>query len=157
MIQEENVITTDELRRAAIIKEIRRLKNLKKIKIVFLTIAGVISLLSLYFSYYMFFGYMDSFPTFEKPQYEYYGGDAYTGMQNATVDAANNIAEMGDILKNYIYDFAFGMGALFLIIGVLLLLFVIYMLCKTISAAVVVDKSQIDSIVETEMIYKMQI
>lgn len=40
-----------------------------------------------------------------------YGGDAYTGIQNAAAQAANNIQDLADIVK-------FGLGALLIVFGI---------------------------------------
>jgi len=49
-----------------------------------------------------------------------YGGDAYTGIQNAAAQTANNIIDLAEIVK-------FGFGSLLLIAGIFLL---IYGICK---------------------------
>lgn len=47
-----------------------------------------------------------------------YGGDAYTGIQNASAQAANNVQDLAAIC-------AFGFGALLLIIGLILIVYAI--------------------------------
>ena len=50
-----------------------------------------------------------------------YGGDAYTGIQNAAADTAWNV-EAGNEILNKIYDaVCFGFGALLLVIGLALI------------------------------------
>lgn len=47
-----------------------------------------------------------------------YGGDAYTGIQNASAQAANNIQDLAAIVK-------FGFGSVLLIIGLLLIFYAV--------------------------------
>jgi len=113
-------------------KNAKRIKNAKIIILIFIELIG---LLAIFFSIYLFNGYLDSFPTFNRPEYEYYGGDAYTGIQNSASDTANNVAEAGDLIKNLIYDVSFAFGGLFLIIGLLILTCGAFALIKTIAEA----------------------
>ena len=48
-----------------------------------------------------------------------YGGDAYTGIQNAAAQTANNVSYLGDIAK-------FGFGSILLIAGILMILYAIF-------------------------------
>ena len=136
----------DELKRVIIQDQKKKRKKILTFKIVCLAFMELIGLLTLFFAVMTFTGYHDSFPTFDRPSYEYYGGDAYTGIQNSTVDSANNIAEMGDLLKNLIYDFSFTMGAILLIIGFLIVLFSTYQIVKTVLTPIIIRKEDIDSI-----------
>lgn len=137
-----------ELRNAIIMHQKKICVRIKKAKIVSLVLAELAGVLTIFFAVTTFTGYNDSFPTYERPSYEFYGGDAYTGIQNATADSANNIAEMGDILKNYIYDFSFTMGGILLIIGLLTILISSYQIFKTICSPIVLDKTLIEGIME---------
>lgn len=137
-----------ELKNAIILNLKRTYIKIKRTKIFFLILAELIGLLTIFFAIATFAGYYDSFPTYRRPSYEYYGGDAYTGIQNATADSANNIAEMGDILKNYIYDFSYTMGGLLLVIGLLVILISTYQLIKTICSPIILDKQHIESIMD---------
>ena len=68
--------------------------------------------------------------------HEYYGGDAYTGIQNAAADTANNIGELGYLISD-IANMAFFFVGLFLIgLGLFLLGKAIYgkALAKTVAA-----------------------
>jgi len=50
---------------------------------------------------------LSSEPEYINSSYEYYGGDAYTGIQHAGADAANNVAILGDNIESaafVIYD-----------------------------------------------------
>ena len=49
-----------------------------------------------------------------------YGGDAYTGIQNAAAQAANNVQDAAAIMK-------FGFGSVLLIAGLTLILFAVFM------------------------------
>lgn len=140
-----------ELKKAIIINLKRAYLKIKRVKIFFLILTELIGVLTIFFAITTFVGYYDSFPAYERPTYEYYGGDAYTGIQNATVDSANNIAEMGDILKNYIYDFSFTMGGLLLVFGLLLIMVSTYQLIKTICSPIVLDKQYVESIMDEVM------
>ncbi len=51
-----------------------------------------------------------------------YGGDAYTGIQNAAAQTANNIECLGDICK-------FGFGSILLIAGLVMIIYAVT-LCK---------------------------
>ena len=54
---------------------------------------------------------------------EYYGGDAYTGIQQASAQAANNVQDLARIVRT-------GFFALFLVIGIALICFFITRLIK---------------------------
>ncbi len=55
--------------------------------------------------------------------YEYYGGDAYTGIQHAAADTANNIYFLAGELEWYIYDLQTTNGYFLTIIGAVLIFF----------------------------------
>ena len=61
--------------------------------------------------------YMSSSST----QYQYYGGDAYTGIQNAVADTSNNVRHLGDGLERAIGDAYKYTGFLLAFIGLYLL------------------------------------
>ncbi len=67
-------------------------------------VMGVISLIGCFNIY--FDGWYSS--------HETYGGDAYTGIQNAAADAADNIIELGRLLQNSM-KFIFAIAAVFFI------------------------------------------
>jgi len=142
--------TIQELRNKIIIEQQKKQRQLKKVKITFLILLELIGIVTLFFSITTFNGYLDSFPTFMRPDYEYYGGDAYTGIQNSTVDVAENVAEVGDILKNLIYDFSYTMGGTLLVAALIILLIATYLLIKTCIFPIVIDKHLVDSLVEQE-------
>jgi len=148
---EKNIYNVQELRSKIIIEQQKKQRRLKKLKITFLVLLELIGIVALFFSITTFSGYLDSFPTFMRPDYEYYGGDAYTGIQNSTADVAENVAEAGDILKNLIYDFSYTMGGALLIVALIILLLATYFLIKTCICPIVVDKHLIDSLVEQEL------
>lgn len=153
MIDTEKNTNNDmqEVRNKIIIVQQKKQRCLKKLKIVFLVLLEIIGIVALFFSITTFSGYLDSFPTFMRPDYEYYGGDAYTGIQNSTADVAENVAEAGDILKNLIYDFSYTMGGTLLIVALLILLVATYLLIKACICPIVVDKNLVDSLVEQEL------
>lgn len=51
-----------------------------------------------------------------------YGGDAYTGIQNAAADTANNVKYLGSLLSNAAHFSGVCTGFLLLVVGALLLL-----------------------------------
>ena len=52
-----------------------------------------------------------------------YGGDAYTGIQNAAAQGANNMLYASEILR-------FGFGSLLLVLGLFIIALFIFLLCK---------------------------
>lgn len=64
---------------------------MKKSKCIAFTVTGFISL---FLSFTLYFA-----GNFKHASSAIYGGDAYTGIQNASADAANNIAVVGQILN----------------------------------------------------------
>ena len=77
--------------------------------------------------------------------YEYYGGDAYTGIQHATAAAANNVDEIGDYLQtfcNISYCYA----------GIFLIIIGIYLLACSIST--LPEKKKDSSIITKLNVYK---
>ena len=58
-----------------------------------------------------------------RTSYEYYGGDAYTGIQQAAADTSKNLCEIGNMLENF-----FNLTYIFL--GILLVTIGTYMLIK---------------------------
>ncbi len=80
---------------------------------------------------------------FEYTSYEYYGGDAYSGMQQASADASNNARNIGYLAQ----DIAARLAAILIVIGVLILLAGIYA-CKVAKLQVCVPNSiEIDTLV----------
>lgn len=59
------------------------------------------------------------------PNYSYYGGDAYTGIQNGTVDTANNVREAGQQISKYLRELLYGIndiaGYIFIITGLIMI------------------------------------
>ena len=53
--------------------------------------------------------------------YEYYGGDAYTGIQQAVADTANNVAEAGSNLALQLDAIFEVIGYIFIVMGLLLI------------------------------------
>lgn len=49
---------------------------------------------------------------------EYYGGDAYTGIQHASAQTANNIRVMSEITKNGFASVLFIAGSTLIVIGI---------------------------------------
>lgn len=82
-------------------------------------------------------GYYSSYD-YKKPSYEYYGGDAYTGIQNAAVDTANNVARAGADTSNAIASFHNSMNNqmdnIYIWAGVALMIVAIYLFGCTLSA-----------------------
>ena len=79
----------------------------KGVKAAVLIIVGILSIVLAFVCYNKEIG-----------QYEYakyYGGDAYTGIQQASAQAANNVLETNKILK-------FGFGSVLLVAGIAMLL-----------------------------------
>ncbi len=152
MIYKGHIVNNqNELKSAIIIDQKRIYGRIKTFKLICLCFLELIGILSLFFAVTTFTGYYDSFPIYEKASYEYYGGDAYTGIQHATVDATNNIAEAGDILKNYVYDFSYTMGGLFLIVGLLIIIVSTFYMIKTIYTPMIVHQTEIEAIMNIEM------
>ena len=79
---------------------------MKVIKGIVNSVLGLVSAVLGIVCYTRFTGSWESFKE--------YGGDAYTGIQNAAAQSANNITYLGDILK-------FGLGSILLIFGLYLL------------------------------------
>ena len=48
---------------------------------------------------------------------EYYGGDAYTGMQHASATTANNVDELGDLMANSITGMFMLSGLTLIVVG----------------------------------------
>jgi len=152
MIYKGHIVNNpNELKSAIIINQKKIHGKIKTMKLIFLSLLELIGILSLFFAVTTFKGYTDSFPIYERSSYEYYGGDAYTGIQHATVDVSKNIAESGDILKNYVYDFSYTMGGLLLIIGLLIIIVSTFHMIKTIYSPIIINQTEIDSIMNTEM------
>lgn len=80
------------------------------VKIVFSTLVVVMGVFSIIFASVMFKSYSYSYVWHKS-----YGGDAYTGIQNAAADAANNVVYLGKLCQR-------GFGYLFIITGVLLII-----------------------------------
>ena len=57
---------------------------------------------------------------FNSPVYKYYTGDAYTGIQNAIVDTADNIEGLGFLIQDCTHAFLRIFGIVLLIIGAFL-------------------------------------
>lgn len=79
-----------------------------------------------------------------RTSYEYYGGDAYTGIQQAVADTSKNLCEIGNMLENFFnYTYVF-LGISIVIVGT-------YMFIKNFSKNYIDDiqKSE-DSIFEQE-------
>lgn len=69
---------------------------------------------------------------------EFYGGDAYTGIQQAAAQTANNVQDLADIVRT-------GLFALCLVTGIALICFFITRLAKTMAdTAVPVDTGRSD-------------
>ena len=56
-----------------------------------------------------------------------YGGDAYTGIQNAAAQSANNMIYASEIIR-------FGFGSLLLVLGLFIIAFFVFHLCRETSA-----------------------
>lgn len=67
--------------------------------------------------------------------YEKYGGDAYTGIQNAVADAANNIGDIADALY-------FGMHQIYMFVGIFLIIMSVYLLACAFAA--IPSKKKVD-------------
>ena len=52
--------------------------------------------------------------------YEYYGGDAYTGIQHAAADTANNVASIGGFLSQAIDNIYLWGGVILMVISIYL-------------------------------------
>lgn len=55
--------------------------------------------------------------------YQYYGGDAYTGIQHAAADTANNVSQLMNGMENLVEDLQMTGGFFLIIVGALLLVF----------------------------------
>ncbi len=64
-----------------------------------------------------------------------YGGDAYTGIQNASATTANNVQQANLILMDMNETIAFGFGAVLVVIGLLCCAFGVAFLLKKQEAA----------------------
>lgn len=53
-------------------------------------------------------------------QYEYYGGDAYTGIQQAAADTANNVEATYQVVRSTYYMIAQGLGFALILSGIVL-------------------------------------
>lgn len=58
----------------------------------------------------------------EETRYTSYGGDAYTGIQNASADTSNNLYKLGHVVSNGLKGIMFISGGLIITIGVNVLL-----------------------------------
>ena len=58
-----------------------------------------------------------------RTSYEYYGGDAYTGIQQAAADTSKNLCEIGNMLENFF-------NVTYIFVGILLVTVGTYMLIK---------------------------
>lgn len=68
---------------------------------------------------------------YQTPSYEFYGGDAYTGIQNAAVDTARNVAQAAYDLSNSVSRLqnaiAYQMENIYIWAGVILMIVGIYL------------------------------
>ncbi len=64
---------------------------------------------------------------YERPLHNVYGGDAYTGIQNAAADTAINVAEVGNSLERFHNSMASQMQNIYIWSGVALMIVSIYL------------------------------
>ena len=67
--------------------------------------------------------------------YEFYGGDAYTGIQNAAADTANNIGRLTDLVESVGEEFFNFFGTMLILAGVLVIIVSIKMAVTEITKA----------------------
>ena len=89
----------------------------KRVTGFFLLVAAIVSVI---FGIVCFNSY-PSLDTTKYVKYEYYGGDAYTGIQNAAADTANNVQANVETVKDNYYLIARGFGFALIIAGIVLL------------------------------------
>ena len=68
-------------------------------RIIAASLVIVLGIFMMYFGFsgrYWYYGYWTD--------YEYYGGDAYTGIQQAAADTARNVDDLGDLVRNFAND-----------------------------------------------------
>ncbi len=145
-----NIIGAEELRKRLSVKELKRLKLAKLLKIIFASVFIGIAVLLLIFSI-ISFNLWSSYSG-DYSYKEIYGGDAYTGMQNAMANAANNIIELGHLINVIGHDLEVTMGFLLLSMSIILFAGAAYWLIKSIFTPVVVKQSRIDDLVATALL-----
>ena len=124
----------------------------KKVKIIVGILFFVIALTALALSITCFF-FTDEGHLFSNPMdytwHEEYGGDAYTGIQNAAADAANNVRELvylnGDGFANITFSVFLVAGFLFLLVCVCFFALGVKMMLEATVKNSVVLESTIDS------------
>lgn len=90
----------------------------KRVTGFFLLVAAIVSVI---FGIVCFNSYPSSYLTSDKHvEYEYYGGDAYTGIQNAAADTANNVQANVETVRSTYYMIAQGFGFALIISGIVL-------------------------------------
>ena len=102
-------------------------------KAVFSLLGAISGIVSIVFSFVVFGMSNGSFENSKK-----YGGDAYTGMQNATAQTANNVQDLCELVQT-------GIGGLLLVVGLALIAYFgskIYSIYKEEKVVVVEDKKE---------------
>lgn len=88
----------------------------KRVTGFFLLVAAIVSVI---FGIVCFNSYPSSV-TIKYVEYEYYGGDAYTGIQNAAADTANNVKANDATVRSTYYMIAKGFGFALILSGIVL-------------------------------------
>ena len=71
---------------------------------------------------------------YEEPSHQYYGGDAYTGIQNAAADTAYNVAKVGRIVSYFQTSMIHQAENIYIWAGVALMIVGIYLVGCTFSS-----------------------
>ncbi len=140
MTQESMQVDRATVRNTVENKEKERLTKHKKAKKLILGLVMVVGVMLVIYSFLVF-------STSEQYSYiakESYGGDAYTGIQNAAVTTAWNVRDLGKA-------FATAMGGLLLCGGLLTILTAVYALVKLSYEPLVLDQNRIEMLVDEQI------
>ncbi len=145
-----NTIDLEKLRHDISVKELKRANFAKLLKMIFYVALAALGFLVFIFSIITFFLRENFYGIYTADQT--YGGDAYTGMQNAMADASNNVSSVGYLLSSMSGCFATIAGLTLLSASWIIMLVAVYKLVKVLTAPVVVKQSRIDDLVATEFL-----
>jgi hypothetical protein len=113
-------------------------KKAKAFKVVKIIVASLLIAMGIILFY---IGFDEIYYSSNYTSYETYGGDAYTGIQNAAADTARNVDNLGDLIEESTEIFFMFTGIIVVLVGVLLLL-------KYIEQPAVVNKEILDTLIE---------
>ena len=121
-------------------------KIMKIVKIVFSALLICIGIVCFIFSTRIWSSWYSGTTVMDK----YYGGDAYTGIQNACADIANNVNALGNLVDSLGYNIIHGMKFLLMTISFVLAVVGIYLVIKN-----VLTRTKIDCELAQEMADEM--